>query len=249
MAGVIVWILIGSTLGAGQIVLALGLTRGCKILLGGIVPALLAVAATVALEMREGGGGGFRGALVGLGLGAPGAGQVKVGAICLLPIMIAYLAIFAGLQIPSDFVPHLPLVILKFVIAQGIAEEVVFRGFVFRRLRSGRSFLRAATLSAVLFSGFHLANFIHGFSLEMLVGVGISMAFSFFVSFPAAYLFERGGNAIWGFGLLHVGIDSINWFARVSEPGLGLAVYLCALIVSSLLVFRLGILLRPDPDD
>lgn len=230
---------LGSELCARRMVIHFGLRPAWMIACGGILPAVVAGILVACLESRLG-GDGVRASLARLGLGLPRWEQMKIGTICLLPIGLAYVVMFRGLRIPSDTVAFLPLVITKFIIAQGIAEEVVFRGFVFNHLRQGRSFLRAATLSAILFSVFHAANFLHGVSLEMLVGGLISMAFSFFVAFPAALLFERGGNVIWGFSLVHIGIDSINWFAKASEPGLGLGIYLAAAIVSSLLVVWLG---------
>lgn len=245
MVGLVIAVLLGSTLCARHAAISLGLSPAWKIVFGGILPSAPTIAVVVWLESKVGNGDDPAGVLLRLGLGAPSSGQIKAGAICLVPIAAAYLAMFLWLHVSSETVALLPLVIVKFILAQGIAEEVVFRGFVFRHLRTGRSFLRAAALSAILFSVFHLANFMHGVSWEMLIGVGISMAFSFFVAFPAACLFERGGNVIWGFGLLHVGIDSINWFARASEPGPGMAIYLLAVAVSSLLVFQLGV--RDEP--
>lgn len=249
MVGFVIAVLIGSELCARHIAISLGLSSAWKIVFGGILPSMTATAVAVWLESSLVEGDHRVGILLRLGLGSPRFEQIKVGAICLVPIAVAYLAMFLWLHVSSTTVASLPLVILKFIFAQGIFEEIVFRGFVFRRLRAGRSFLRAATLSAILFSAFHLTNLIHGVSWEMLIGVTISMAFSFFVAFPAAYLFERGGNVIWGFSLLHVGIDSINWFPKASEPGSGMVIYLLALLVSSLLVFRLGGVLPSGQDE
>ena len=106
---------------------------------------------------------------------------------------------------------------------------------------------KAATLSAVLFSLVHLANFSKGFSPQILLAVATSVAFGFVLTFPLCRLFEAGAGSILGGAVLHVAIDSINWFSRAGEPGPGLAVYLVAVAASAgaVMVGRVG--LRTEP--
>lgn len=133
-----------------------------------------------------------------------------------------------------------------FAFAQGVVEEVVCRGFVFRRLRVGRSFGRAATLSAVVFAVVHVSNLVKGVSPEILVGVAISTAFAFVLAFPLASLFERGGGSIIGGAVWLLGIDSINCFVHPSKLGTSMNVYLAGVVVACALVWFLGRKRRPS---
>ena len=81
----------------------------------------------------------------------------------------------------------------------GIAEEVVFRGFLFRRLRITRTFWRAACLAAVPFVIVHAVMFV---TLEFYVALS-SLLLALCISFPFAWLFERAGNSIWPPAIVH----------------------------------------------
>ena len=81
----------------------------------------------------------------------------------------------------------------------GIAEEALFRGYLFGRLRRGRSFWHAAALAAVPFVLVHLILFA---TMPWQVALA-AVLLSVILSFPLAYLFELGGNTIWAPALLH----------------------------------------------
>jgi membrane protease YdiL (CAAX protease family) len=221
------------------VVRGLGLAEAQATVVRGILPGLLGIITTILVERRLG-GGTLRDATRRLGMGRPNGPQMAVALAGSLPIAIAYGVLFSVLDVSPRFADHLPLLVFKFVVAQGVAEELIFRGFVFRHLRPGRSFARAASLSAVVFSLVHLGNLVHGITVPVLVGVAISLSFAVILTYPAAYLFERGGNSIWGFGVLHVAIDSIDWLKAPPAPGPALAVYLVAVIASVPVVFWLG---------
>jgi len=86
------------------------------------------------------------------------------------------------------------------ILAQGgVAEEVLFRGFMYRHLRQTRSFWRAATLSAVPFAAAHVALL---WSLDLSVAL-LALAMAIAWSFPLACLFDRAGNSIWPGAILH----------------------------------------------
>ncbi len=76
----------------------------------------------------------------------------------------------------------------------GIAEEVLFRGYLFRHLRTGRSFWRAATLAVIPFAAVHVVTF---GTLDFAVALGATLL-SVVLSFPLAHLFELGGHTILG---------------------------------------------------
>ena len=119
----------------------------------------------------------------------------------------------------------------------GVAEEVLFRGYLFRHLRDGRGFWRAAGLSMLPFAGVH-AWLLLSLSLPLAVtSIGVAVA----TAFPLANLFDRGGRTIWAPALLHVATHAIK-LVEIPEAG-ALPVsltWLAACIVVPYLVFALG---------
>jgi membrane protease YdiL (CAAX protease family) len=89
-----------------------------------------------------------------------------------------------------------------------VAEEALFRGFLFAHMRRGRTFWRAAWLSAVPFTLVHALLFI---TLDWPVA-----AAALAISFPLAWTFERSGESIWPCALLHAAFASmaVAWMAR-----------------------------------
>jgi membrane protease YdiL (CAAX protease family) len=81
----------------------------------------------------------------------------------------------------------------------GIAEEALFRGYLFGRLLRGRSFWRAAALSMVPFLAVHLILFA---SLPWPIALA-SAVLAAVLSFPLAHLFVIGGHTIWAPAILH----------------------------------------------
>lgn len=89
--------------------------------------------------------------------------------------------------------------VLSAVLVNGLAEETLMRAYVFRHLREGRTFWRAAAISTLYFAIYHLPLF---FSAGVMIGlVGVIVAIP--IGFVTAYIYERGDNTIWGPGLLH----------------------------------------------
>ena len=236
----LVLLLIGSTLAASALGTRLGLGAPGMIAAAGLLPALFAIAGTIVLE-RQLTGASLSHCVTTLGLGKPSRRQLVVTALCATPIVLAYCVVFPGFGTSPKTVSYLPWLIVKFILSQGIGEEIVFRGFAFRHLRTGRSFWRAAGLSALLFSSVHLAHLIKGVSPEILTNMTISILFSAFMGFSFACLYEYGGNSLWGCALLHVTIDSGNWFANAPDAGLNAPylIMMLGLTASLVLVFPL----------
>jgi membrane protease YdiL (CAAX protease family) len=91
------------------------------------------------------------------------------------------------------------LLLAGVVLVNGITEEVIHRGFVFRHLRRGRSFAAASTLSATLFAAQHLYIIV---TSGWTIGLA-SVLLAALLSYPMALIFERGGNSIAGPAVLH----------------------------------------------
>jgi membrane protease YdiL (CAAX protease family) len=81
----------------------------------------------------------------------------------------------------------------------GIAEEALFRGYLFRRLRARRSFARAALVATPPFIAVHLLMFVNQPWMIALASVILAAI----ISIPLAWLFELGGNTIWAPAILH----------------------------------------------
>lgn len=81
----------------------------------------------------------------------------------------------------------------------GLAEEVLFRGCLFRRVRAGRSFWRAVALASLPFVAVHLVLFL---TMPWPVAVA-AVLLSAILSAPLAYLFELGGGTVWAPALVH----------------------------------------------
>jgi membrane protease YdiL (CAAX protease family) len=85
------------------------------------------------------------------------------------------------------------------ILLNGITEETLHRGFVFGNLRGQRTFMRAATLSALIFAAQHLYLV---FSVGWTAGLA-SVLLAALLSFPLALLFEHGGNSIAAPAIIH----------------------------------------------
>jgi membrane protease YdiL (CAAX protease family) len=81
----------------------------------------------------------------------------------------------------------------------GIAEETLFRGYLFRHVRAGRPFWTAALLAGAPFVLVHLLLFL---TLPWQVAAA-SVLLAWVMTFPLSYLFELGGNTIWAPAFLH----------------------------------------------
>jgi membrane protease YdiL (CAAX protease family) len=86
----------------------------------------------------------------------------------------------------------------------GIAEEALFRGYLFGHVRVGRTFWRAAGLSMLPFVAVHVILF---FSMPWPIALA-SVLLAVVISFPLAHLFELGGGTIWAPALLHFVIQA-----------------------------------------
>ena len=99
----------------------------------------------------------------------------------------------------AALVPGWALLIPGLFAQAGIAEETLFRGYLFGHLRPGRSFWRAAGVSMLPFVAVHLFLF---FTMPWPIATA-SLLLAVAISFPLAHLFELGGATIWPPALLH----------------------------------------------
>jgi membrane protease YdiL (CAAX protease family) len=100
--------------------------------------------------------------------------------------------------------PDAALLALGMFAQGGIAEETAFRGFLFRHVREGRPFWRAAFIAAIPFVAVHLLLFLTMDFTLALAALFVSLS----MTFPLAWLFERAGNSIWPPAILHAVVQS-----------------------------------------
>ena len=164
-----------------------------------------------------------------LGLGRPGGRAIVVAAavsgVVLLVFPLTFAVSGAAVQLRPDWL-WLLLGIFAF---HGLAEELVWRGFAFRRLREGRSFWSATWWTMPLIAVSHLPIM---FTMGPVIGIG-ALAVAAVTSMPLAYLYETGRGTIWAPAMVHTAIDS---FKLVVIPVAALSTFSLLIILVSLTV-------------
>jgi membrane protease YdiL (CAAX protease family) len=138
-----------------------------------------------------------------LGLNAPSeSGLLAAGlvsALLLAALPVAATLTGAHLSLRADW-----LWLAPGLLAQAeLAEEVLFRGFVYGRIRDGRPFWRAVALSLPPFVLVHvllLASLAPALALA-------SLALSVAITPALCHLYELGGRTIWGPALVHAAVQ------------------------------------------
>lgn len=82
-----------------------------------------------------------------------------------------------------------------------VAEEIVFRGFVFRKLRDGRSFPRASIISSLLFVLIHWPGWLY---MQGLHSGLLTLSFSIFLTGWVLALLTELTQSLWPPILLHL---------------------------------------------
>ena len=173
---------------------ALGSTRGQA----GILVGFVVVAATLAAQAWIFGQRPADAARW-LGLGRPATrgvlAAVAVGAMLLLVVPLFAWARGVEVVPVANGARHVPGLFAQ----AGIAEETLFRGYLFHNLRATRSFWGATGLAMLPFAAVHLVMFATMPWPVALAGLLLALA----VTPPMARLFELGGNTIWAPAVLH----------------------------------------------
>jgi membrane protease YdiL (CAAX protease family) len=147
-----------------------------------------------------------------LGLSRP-RGRAMVVSLTITAAMAAFFPAFSlATGVPIELRPDWLWVLLGAIALNGIAEETLFRGFVFGHLRqAGQSFWRAGFTSLLIFALVHLYLFATNPALVATLALIVAIV----AAFPLAFLYERAGNTIWAGVVLHVGA---HFFRLVNIP-------------------------------
>jgi membrane protease YdiL (CAAX protease family) len=185
---------------------ALGSDRGQA----GTIVAALVVAATMLAE-RLWFAPTLPAAARALGLGAPHRAGL-LASVVIGVLLVSVVPLYSGITGAGASLEAGSLRLLPGLFAQaGVAEEILFRGYLFGHLRRGRSFARAATLSMVPFVAVHLLMFATMPWPIALAALLLAVA----ISFPMAHLFELGGATIWPPALLHFVVQGTVKIVRI----------------------------------
>jgi membrane protease YdiL (CAAX protease family) len=121
------------------------------------------------------------------------------------------------------------------VLNNGINEETMMRGFVFRRLRQDRPFWNAAALSTVYFAAYHVPLILTAGALVGMIGVLIAIPTGLLL----ACIYERGDRTIWASALAHAGTNAapMLFILAPEQQGLATSLYLgTSILVSTALL-------------
>jgi membrane protease YdiL (CAAX protease family) len=147
----------------------------------------------------------FADAAEGIGLGRPRTLGMIV-AIVIAKLMLLSAALFAW-QTGTAFslYPNWQWLIVGLFFQAGIAEESLFRGYLFGHLRQRHTFAKAVFFAAIPFVLVHLILF---YQLSWsLAGASILLAIA--MSFPLSKLFEMGGDTIWPPAIVHFAAQAV----------------------------------------
>jgi membrane protease YdiL (CAAX protease family) len=134
-----------------------------------------------------------------LGFRWPGR-QAIIATLILGAALLAFYPIFSlTMSAPPGLIHGWPLLAVGLFAQGGIAEETLFRGYLFRHIRQGRSFWRAAVIASLPFVAVHLLLFA---SLDVPLALA-ALLLSVSLSFPLAWLFDLSGGSVWPPAILH----------------------------------------------
>ncbi len=216
---------------------------------GSAASALAAVAIVLFLGQRAG-GTGWAHVPAALGLRRPAAQAVAVAGLVGGMYLTVLLLGANGLGVNLEVRENWPAVLVGVLLFHGLAEELVWRGYVFARLRDHRSFSAAVWWSVPVIALTHAPIVV---SDGWLVGALATLTAAI-TCLPLAFLWERGGHAVWAPALLHALIGTWQLFERNYPPTFSVLV-MAASIVVPLLIFvpalqgtrRRRISVRRDP--
>lgn len=158
-----------------------------------------------------------------LGFGRPDGRALLVAFAVSVPVVVLP-PLLAGVR--PELRPGWPWLMVGIFAFHGLAEELVWRGYAYRRLRQGRSFGRAVVLTMPLVVVAHV---------PVVLGSGVAVGAAAMVvaaatAVPMAHLWEMGRRTIWAPALLHTAIDH---FKLLSLPASTVAFSLALAAVSA----------------
>jgi membrane protease YdiL (CAAX protease family) len=170
-----------------------------------------------------------------LGIGRPTRRALIAATLVGAAVVATFVAGATVLGIELELRPNWPAVLVGALLFHGLAEELVWRGYVYGRLRAGTSFRRAVRRSMPLIALTHVPIIV-GNGL----GVGALAVLSAIVTcLPFAYLYDRGGRTIWAPAIVHGLVGTWQLFERTYPLQFSLFVIVGS-IITPLAAFAFG---------
>jgi membrane protease YdiL (CAAX protease family) len=128
-------------------------------------------------------------------------------------------------------------ILIGIITGVGIAEETLFRGYVFNFLRRERTFWNAATISMILFGAMHLLLLLW----QPLPIAIAAIILAIIAAYPTAYLFEIGNRTIWPSAILHTTALATNLFEIPADLMVSFSlIWIGVVVIGLFLVFIAG---------
>jgi membrane protease YdiL (CAAX protease family) len=141
-----------------------------------------------------------------LGFGRPGGRALLVAGVVGALVQMVFPLTSALTGTTLTLRPDWPWLLVGIFAFHGLAEELVWRGYSYRRLRVGRSFPAAVLWTMPLVAVAHVPIVI---SSGPLIGAA-ALIVAAVTSVPLAYLFDMGRSTIWAPAVVHTAIDSFK---------------------------------------
>lgn len=185
-----------------------GWPRSHAWILSDLMPVLAAVAALL-WAARPRGSRGWTGSFEALGLGRLTGRHIWVGLAAGLPAVAALAIMLARPGADRSLGSFAALTAIRVILAQALFEELLFRGFLFRRLLTGMGFKRAALWAALAFGLCHFGNLVglHAPPAGKVAETGIQVVMTGILAIAPLYLVRRSGGSLWPACLWHLMID------------------------------------------
>ena len=181
-----------------------------------------------------------REALRRLGFARPTGRSVLTAGVVGALVLLVYPLFTAMTGSVVQLRPDWPWLLIGIFAFHGLAEETVWRGYAYRRLRAGRSFGAAVLWTMPLVAVAHLPIFI---TSGPLVG-SATLLVAAVTSVPFAHLFDMGRGTIWAPAILHTAIDS---FKLVIVPAAAVLTFSLLLSAVSIVVPLLALVVKRRP--
>jgi membrane protease YdiL (CAAX protease family) len=167
-----------------------------------------------------------------LGLGRPVTRAVLAASLVGAAVVATYVGGAAVLGIHLELRSNWPIVLIGVLIFHGLAEELVWRGYVYGHLRRTNSFGGAVVRTVPLIALTHV---------PIIMGNGLAVGSLAVLSaavtcLPLAYLYDRGGSTVWPPAIVHGLIGTWQLFDRTYPVEFSMLV-LCGSILTPLTAF------------
>jgi membrane protease YdiL (CAAX protease family) len=159
-------------------------------------------------------------------------------AVAISALMLSFFPLYsslANLNLPLQ--NNWLWILIGIIAGVGIAEETLFRGYVFNFLRQERTFWKAATISMILFGAMHLLLLLW---LPLPIAIA-AIILAIIAAYPSAYLFETANRTIWPSTILHTTALATNLFEIPADLMISLSlIWIGVIVIGMFLVFVAG---------